>query len=159
MLTPELTLAPARSPVPAQVKGTKGFLPQPVKDIESPSSTRLEALVPSRDLRAMTRSASPRAWRPDLVTNHDTHVHTHIHTYMHAWKPATATESALEPGKRQREGQSGAEATGHSPDLLHQQTSGKEPGVGKLTLKSSWMKPRRSFLTLRAYDSNSNALH
>ena len=31
-----------------------------------PSSTRLEALVPSRDSRARTRSPSPRAWRPDF---------------------------------------------------------------------------------------------
>ena len=30
------------------------------------SSTRLEALVPSRDSRARTRSPSPRAWRPDF---------------------------------------------------------------------------------------------
>ena len=30
------------------LEGTKGFLPQPVKDLESLSSTRLEALVPSR---------------------------------------------------------------------------------------------------------------
>ena len=29
-------------------------------------STRLEALVPSRDSRARTRSPSPRAWRPDF---------------------------------------------------------------------------------------------
>ena len=34
--------------------------------LESPSSTRLEALVPSRDSRARTRSPSPRAWRPDF---------------------------------------------------------------------------------------------
>ena len=27
---------------------------------------RLEALVPSRDSRARTRSPSPRAWRPDF---------------------------------------------------------------------------------------------
>ena len=33
----------------------------PDKDLESPSSTRLEALVPSRDSRARTRSPSPRA--------------------------------------------------------------------------------------------------
>ena len=38
--------------------------PYPEKDLESPSSTRLEALVPSRDSRARTRSPSPRAWRP-----------------------------------------------------------------------------------------------
>ena len=31
-----------------------------------PYSTRLEALVPSRDSRARTRSPSPRAWRPDF---------------------------------------------------------------------------------------------
>ena len=34
-----------------------GFSPE--KDLESPSSTRLEALFPSRDPRAMTRSPSP----------------------------------------------------------------------------------------------------
>ena len=28
--------------------------------------SRLEALVPSRDSRARTRSPSPRAWRPDF---------------------------------------------------------------------------------------------
>ena len=33
--------------------------PPPDKDLESPSSTRLEALVPSRDSRARTRSPSP----------------------------------------------------------------------------------------------------
>ena len=38
----------------------------PEKDLESPSSTRLEALVPSLDSRARTRSPSPRAWRPDF---------------------------------------------------------------------------------------------
>ena len=36
----------------------------PDKDLESPSTTLLEALVPSRDSRAVTRSPSPRAWRP-----------------------------------------------------------------------------------------------
>ena len=30
------------------------------------SMARLEALVPSRDSRARTRSPSPRAWRPDF---------------------------------------------------------------------------------------------
>ena len=34
--------------------------PPPEKDLESPSSTHLEALVPSHDSRAMTRSPSPR---------------------------------------------------------------------------------------------------
>ena len=38
----------------------------PEKDLESHSSMRLEALVPSRDSRAMTRSPSPCAWRPDF---------------------------------------------------------------------------------------------
>ena len=37
----------------------QGFPPPPDKDLESPSSTRLEALVPSRDSRARTRSPSP----------------------------------------------------------------------------------------------------
>ena len=49
---------------PAEGEGHEGFPPPPDKDLESPSSTRLEAQVPSRDSRAMTRSPSPRAWRP-----------------------------------------------------------------------------------------------
>ena len=57
-----------RSPLrsPAQVDGTQGFLPQPGKDLERPSSTRLEARVPSHGSGAMTRSPSPLAWRPDF---------------------------------------------------------------------------------------------
>ena len=51
---------------PAEVEGNEGFPPPPKKDLESPSSTRLEALVPSHDSRAMKRSPSPRAWRPDF---------------------------------------------------------------------------------------------
>ena len=51
---------------PAEVGGNEGFPLQPEKDIESPSSTRLEALVPSRDSRARTRTPSPCAWRPDF---------------------------------------------------------------------------------------------
>ena len=51
---------------PAEGEGHEGFPPPPDKDLESPSSTRLEALVPSRDLRAMTCSPSPHAWRPDF---------------------------------------------------------------------------------------------
>src|SRR5574337_781472 len=57
-----------RSPLrsPAQVEGSQGFLPQPEKDLERPSSTRLEARFPDHDSRAMTCSPSPLAWRPDL---------------------------------------------------------------------------------------------
>ena len=44
---------------PAEAEGNEGFPPHPDKDLESPSSMRLEALVPSRDSRAMTRSPSP----------------------------------------------------------------------------------------------------
>ena len=51
---------------PAEVEGNEGFLLQPEKDLESPSSTCLEALVPSQDSRAMTRSPSPRPRRPDF---------------------------------------------------------------------------------------------
>ena len=39
---------------------------RPGKDLERPSSTRLEARVPSHDSRAMTSSPSPLAWRPDF---------------------------------------------------------------------------------------------
>ena len=51
---------------PAQVEGTQGFLPQPGKDLERPSSTRLEARVHSHGSGAMTRSPWPLAWRPDF---------------------------------------------------------------------------------------------
>ena len=51
---------------PAQVEGTQGLLPQPEKDLKSPSSTRLEAGFPYHDSRAMTRSPSPCAWTPDF---------------------------------------------------------------------------------------------
>ena len=46
---------------PTQVEGTQGSLPQPEKDLESPSSMRLEALVTSHDSRVMTSSPSPCA--------------------------------------------------------------------------------------------------
>ena len=58
-----------RSPLrsPAQVEGPQGDLPQPEKDLERPSSTRLEARFPYYDLRVKTRSPSPFAWRPDFL--------------------------------------------------------------------------------------------
>src|SRR5574341_1401645 len=45
---PWLLGATMRSPLrsPAQVEGTQGFLPQPGKALERPSSTRLEARFP-----------------------------------------------------------------------------------------------------------------
>ena len=49
-----------------EVEGNEGFPPQPERDLKSPSSTRLEALVPSHNSRAMTHYLSPRAWRPDF---------------------------------------------------------------------------------------------
>ena len=49
---------------PAEVEGNDFFPPQPEKDLESPSSTRLEALVPSHYSRATTRSSSLREGRP-----------------------------------------------------------------------------------------------
>ena len=51
---------------PAEVEGNDFFPPQPEKYLESPSSTRLEALVPSHYSRATTRSSSLRAGRPDF---------------------------------------------------------------------------------------------
>ena len=47
-------------------QGKPGFLPQPEKDLERPSSTCLVARFPYYDLRAKTRSPSPFAWRPDF---------------------------------------------------------------------------------------------
>ena len=63
-----LLRATVRSPLrsPAQVEGTQGFLPQPGKDLERPSSTRLEARLRYHGSGAMTRSPSPLAWRPDF---------------------------------------------------------------------------------------------
>ena len=49
----------------AEVEGKEGFPPQPEKDLESSSSTCLESQFPYHDLRAMTRTPSPGAWRPD----------------------------------------------------------------------------------------------
>src|SRR5574338_202529 len=65
---PWLLRATMRSPLrsPAQVQGTQGFLPQPGKALERPSSTRLEARFPYHGSGAMTRSPSPLAWRPDF---------------------------------------------------------------------------------------------
>ena len=65
---PWLLRATMRSPLrsPAQVEGTQGVLPQPEKDLERPSSTRLETRFPYYDLTAMTRSPSQLAWRPDF---------------------------------------------------------------------------------------------
>ena len=59
--TEEPGLASQRHPgkfpkVPGRRRGTRGFPAVPEKDLESPSSMRLEALVPSRDSRARTRS-------------------------------------------------------------------------------------------------------
>ena len=55
---PWLLRATMRSPLrsPAQVEGSQGFLPQPEKDLR----------FPYHDSRAMTRSPSPLAWRPDF---------------------------------------------------------------------------------------------
>ena len=44
--------------LPTQIKGTQGSLPQPEKDLKSPSSMRLEVRFPYHDSRAMTRSPS-----------------------------------------------------------------------------------------------------
>ena len=49
-----------------QVEGTQGFLRQPGKHLERPSSTRLEARFPYHGSGAMTCSHSPLAWRPDF---------------------------------------------------------------------------------------------
>ena len=50
---------------PSEGEGNEGFPPPPEKDLESPSSTRLQALVPSRDSSARTRS--PRHAHGDLT--------------------------------------------------------------------------------------------
>src|SRR5574337_1201937 len=67
-LSLRLLRATMRSPLrsPEQVEGSQGFLPQPEKGLERPSSTRLKARFPYHDSRAMTRSPSPLACRPDF---------------------------------------------------------------------------------------------
>src|SRR5574341_2672319 len=64
--------ATMRSPLrsPAQVEGTQGFLPPPGKDLERPSSTRLEARVPYHGSGAMTRSPSPDRKSTRLNSSH-----------------------------------------------------------------------------------------
>ena len=47
-------------------RGNPGCPASTRKDLERPSSTRLEARVPSHGSGAMTRSPSPLAWRPDF---------------------------------------------------------------------------------------------
>ena len=53
---------------PPRLKKQASFLEAEggAKTLTGGRSTRLEALVPSRDSRARTRSPSPRAWRPDF---------------------------------------------------------------------------------------------
>ena len=48
------------------VEGNEGFLPQPEKDLESPSSTRLEARFPYHDSKALT--CSPRHVHGELTS-------------------------------------------------------------------------------------------
>ena len=51
---------------PAHVEGTQGFLPQWEKDLESPTSKCLEARLCFHGSLEMTRTPSPRTWRPDF---------------------------------------------------------------------------------------------
>src|SRR5574337_212487 len=89
-----------RSPLrsPAQVEGSQGFLPQPEKDLERPSSTRLEARFPYQDSRAMTRSPSPLAWRLDFPG-----------------APERLTDLAVVPREKPHPGAAAREPPQHSP--------------------------------------------
>src|SRR5574337_1102037 len=62
-----------RSPLrsPAQVEGTQGFLPQPGKALERPSSTRLEARFPYHGSGAMTRSPCHSHGDPTSLAPHE----------------------------------------------------------------------------------------
>ena len=62
-----------RSPLrsPAQVDGPQGVPPQPEKDLERPSSTRLEARFPYHDSRAMTRSPRHSHGDPTSLAPHE----------------------------------------------------------------------------------------
>src|SRR5574337_717522 len=62
-----------RSPLrsPAQVEGTQGFLPQPGKALERPSSTRLEARCPYHGLGDMTRSPCHSHGDPTSLAPHE----------------------------------------------------------------------------------------
>ena len=68
---------------PPEGEGNEGFPPPPDKDLESPSSTRLEALVPSRDSRARTRSPM----------KHNTV------RYVHGWRRQWHPTPVLLPGE------------------------------------------------------------
>ena len=52
---------------PAHVEGTQGFLPQCEKDLESPTSTCLEARICFHGSIEMTRTPSPRIWSVILI--------------------------------------------------------------------------------------------
>ena len=62
-----------RSPLrsPAQVEGTQGFLPQPEKDLERPSSTRLKARFPYHGLGAVTGSPRDSQGDPTSLAPHE----------------------------------------------------------------------------------------
>ena len=47
-------------------RGNPGFPGKPEKELESPSSMRLEAQFPYHDSRAMMHSPLPLSWRPDF---------------------------------------------------------------------------------------------
>ena len=52
-------------------QGKPGFLPQPEKDLERPSSTRLEARFPYHDSRAMTRPPRHSHGDPTSLAPHE----------------------------------------------------------------------------------------
>ena len=54
-----------------QVEGSQGFQPQPEKDLERPSSTRLEARFPSHGSGAVTRSPSHSHGDPTSLAPHE----------------------------------------------------------------------------------------
>ena len=75
-LPPPVSLASQRHhEKPPEVTGTSrgnpGFPASTGKDLERPSSTRLEARFPYHGSGAVTGSPSPLAWRPDFPAPHE----------------------------------------------------------------------------------------
>ena len=76
------------------------MLPHPEKDLESSSSKCLEARFPYHDSRAMTRSPSPHASRPDFPGNQKHHPQTHSRSKGHETSQAyTCTREASARGE------------------------------------------------------------
>ena len=126
---------------PAEGEGNEGFPPPPDKDLESPSSTRLEALVPSRDSRARTRSPSPHGQaskRIHLGTKWQLRNEEHsqpLHTLL-AQRPAASLQSS--PQRHPSVLTQGTSKTQTSPSLSPKPISLSSPCMRTFSRYRGW---------------------